>query len=98
MQHNLHDHLAAATENLEGRNNFLEQAVFVDELTEQSVQHLHAVSAKAWRQAFKTVMREAAFRFEHDQQHASAEERHYRARFGAYFYSTPELPHDATPT
>lgn len=98
MQLNLHDHLAAATENLDGRNNFLEQAVFVDQLTKQSAQHLHAVSTKAWRQAFKIVMREAASRFEHDQQHASAEERHHRARFGAYFYSTPEPPHDATPT
>ena len=97
MQFNAHDHLAASAENIDGRGNFLEQAIFVDQITAQSAHHLHAVSAKAWRQAFKTVMREAALRFEHDQLHASAEERTHRARFGSYFYATSEKPYDHTP-
>eukprot|EP01034_Spumella_vulgaris_P005044 gene5044-6438_t len=59
LRDNAHDHLAAATLNLDGQHNYLEQAVFVDELTAESASHLHAVAAKAWRQAFRTVMREA---------------------------------------
>ena len=85
-QANLHDHLAAASQNLDAGTNFLEQAIFVDQITAQSAQHLHAVSGKAWRQAFKTVMQEAAKRYELDARDAPAHERNHRARFGAYFY------------
>ena len=90
MRENLHDHLAAASRNLEGEHNFLEQAVFVDELTAQSAHDLHVVSARAWRQAFKTVMTEAQARWQHDQAHATAEQRTYRVRFGSYFYAADE--------
>ena len=86
FQANLHDHLAAASQNLDSGSNFLEQAIFVDQITAQSAERLHAVSAKAWRQAFKTVMHEAAKRFEADAREALPEERNHRARFGAYFY------------
>ena len=84
---NVHDHAAAAGANIEGESNYLEQAVFVDELGAESVQQLHAVSARAWRQAFRTVMREAQARFDHDQQAVPKEQRIHRARFGAYFYA-----------
>jgi Family of unknown function (DUF6502) len=87
LQANVHDHLASATSNLDSGSNHLEQAVFVDQITSESAQRLHAVSAKAWRQAFKTVMQEAAARFDHDQAHAAPEERTHRARFGSYFYT-----------
>jgi hypothetical protein len=84
---NLHDHAAAAARNLDGDRNFLEQAMFVDQLTAESARQLHAVSARAWRQAFRTVMREAQARFDHDQTHAKPEARVHRARFGGYFYA-----------
>lgn len=84
---NLHDHAAAASVNVEGEGNYLEQAMFVDELTAPSVRRLHLVSAQAWREAFKTVTREAQSLYEHDQQHASREERVHRARLGAYFFA-----------
>ena len=87
LRDNLRDHAAAATLNADGGHNYLEQAVFVDELTAESVQHLHAVSARVWRQAFRTVMREAQARFDHDQAHATAEQRIHRARFGSFFYA-----------
>ena len=87
LRDNLHDHAAAATLNAAGGRNFLEQSVFVDELTLESVQHLHAVSARVWRQAFKTVMREAQARFDHDQINARPKQRVHRARFGTYFYA-----------
>jgi len=97
-QANLHDHLATASQNLsaaadqafDGHANFLEQSLFVDQITVQSAQYLHAVSTKAWRQAFKTVMQEASTRFEADARDATAEERSHRVRFGVYFYSQQE--------
>ena len=90
MQDNLHDHLAAASLNLEGEHNYLEQAVFVDQLSEESAHRLHVVAAKAWRQAFKTVMTEAQARYDHDQQNTPPGERNRRARFGSYFYAADQ--------
>lgn len=87
---NLHDHAAAAFANLSGERNLLEQSVFVDEITEASAARLHKVAVQAWKQAFKTVMKEAQLRFDEDAAHTSAEERRQRARFGVYFYSEPE--------
>ena len=90
LRDNLHDHAAAATLNAEGGHNYLEQAVFVDELTAESAHHLHLVAARVWRQAFRTVMREAQARFDHDQRHAKAAQRSHRARLGIYFYSADQ--------
>ncbi|MEP6790624.1 MAG: DUF6502 family protein [Ramlibacter sp.] len=87
LRDNLHDHAAAAGLNAGGAHNYLEQAVFVDELTAESAGHLHAVAARVWRHAFRTVMLEAQARFEHDQVHATAKQRVHRARFGSYFYA-----------
>lgn len=87
LRDNLHDHLAAAAENLDGVRNHLEQAVYVSELTAESAHQLHVVSARAWRQAFRTVMREAQSRYDHDQANAPPEKRTHRARFGSYFYA-----------
>ena len=97
MQNNLFDHVAAACENLDGKasggdggsDDFLEQSVFVDDITADSAHRLHQVSAQAWKLAFQTVMRDAQRSFDHDAVHASADERTHRARFGVYFYSTP---------
>jgi hypothetical protein len=87
LQDNLHDHMAAASLNLDGGRNYLEQSVFVDELSAESARQLHATAAKAWRQAFKTVMREAQARFDHDQANTDRKQRIHRARFGTYFYA-----------
>jgi len=95
MRANLHDHLAGACANLDEDRNFLEQSIHVDEITEASALHLHRVAAQAWRQAFRTVMREAQSRFDDDAAHADPALRTQRARFGAYFYSTrQEASHD----
>ncbi len=87
---NLHDHAAAAAANLQGERNFLEQSVFVDEITEASAARLQKVSVQAWKQAFKIVMKEAQSRFDQDAANESAGKRRHRARFGVYFYSGPE--------
>lgn len=87
---NLHDHIAAASANLQGERNFLEQAVHVDQLTVESVAHVQKAAALAWKQAFKVVMQEAQQRFEGDAAQAPAAQRNQRARFGVYFYTEPE--------
>ena len=93
---NLQDHAAAAVANLQGEANFLEQAVFVDQITAESAQQLHSVSVAAWQQAFKLVMQQAQVRFDADAPLPAAERRH-RARFGVYFYSEREDETDAPP-
>jgi Family of unknown function (DUF6502) len=87
---NLHDHLAAAAANLQGQANFLEQSVFVDEITEASAVQLQEAAVLAWKQAFKTVMDKAQARFDHDAQAAEPAARLHRARFGVYFFSDRE--------
>ena len=101
MQDNLFDHVAAACENLDKKTavdaatqsadstDFLEQSVFVDEITADSAHRLHKVSATAWKLAFQVVMRDAQRSFDHDAVHATADQLTHRARFGVYFYSTP---------
>lgn len=87
---NLHDHAAAAAANLQGEANFLEQAVFVDELGPASVEHLRAVSAQAWQTAFRSVMGQAQSSFDADARELPAAQRRHRVRFGVYFYSEQE--------
>ena len=92
---NVHDHAAAAVANLRGEENFLEQAVFVDQLTEGSVQELRRTSAAAWQAAMREVMGKAHERFDADQPLPAAKRRQ-RARFGVYFYAEEEAtPHEA---
>lgn len=90
LQDNLHDHAAAAVRNLDDGAGFLEQALFSDQLTAESVLQLHAAAARVWRDALKGLMRQARQRFDHDQAHASPEQRVHRIRFGAYFHATDE--------
>lgn len=84
---NLHDHLAAAAKNLQGGSNFLEQSIFVDQITEASAAQLQRAAVLAWKSAFQSVMAEAQTRFDDDAEHAPAAARSQRARFGVYFFS-----------
>lgn len=86
---NLHDHLAAAVANLQGEGNFLEQSIFVDQITRASTEQLRQAAVLAWKQAFQTVMAEAQGRFDADAADERSGERDQRARFGVYFYSAP---------
>jgi Family of unknown function (DUF6502) len=89
MATNLHDHAAAAAANLHGRANFLEQAVFVDQITADSAIQMHAAATAAWQLAQRAVMHTAQTRFDADAGLPASLPRH-RARFGVYFYSEPE--------
>jgi Family of unknown function (DUF6502) len=92
FQNNLHDHLAAACANLSktstDNQTYLEQAIYVDQLSEESANDLHKSAAVAWRQAFKAVMRDAQVKFDFDQTNTKKPKRKFRVRFGAYFYSS----------
>ena len=89
MADNLHDHAAAAAANLLGDANFLEQALYVDALTPESVQQLRDTARQAWLQALPAVMAQAQQRFDADQP-LPPEQRRQRARFGVYFFSQEE--------
>jgi hypothetical protein len=87
---NLADHVAAASANLHNDQGFLEQAIFVDEISQASAHKLHKLAAQLWRQGFKTMMREAQARVEYDAKNTPASERTHRARYGSYFYSSDD--------
>ena len=87
---NLQDHANAAVANLQDQSNFLDQAVFVNEITAESADRLRQVSVQAWKQAFTTVMGEAQTRFDADAAQARPDQRQHRARFGVYFFSERE--------
>lgn len=84
---NLHDHLAAAAANLQGQANFLEQALFADELTATSAAQLQQAAVKAWKHAFDQVMAKAHEHYDADAAHAPAADRRQRVRFGVYFFN-----------
>jgi hypothetical protein len=96
---NLHDHAAAAVANLQGTHeargvqherDFLEQAVFVDEIGAASAAELQRAAVAAWKQAFATVMDTARARLDADAKQLPPAARRHRARFGVYFYSEEE--------
>jgi len=87
---NLADHAAAAALNLDGERNFLEQAIFVDEITEASATKLHRAAQQAWHRAMHEVLSEAHRRVDDDSRQTEATARTHRARFGVYYFSEPE--------
>jgi hypothetical protein len=88
MADNLHDHAAAAAANLQGDANYLDQAMYVDELTPASIAELQDAARQAWQAALKTMMAKAQARYDRDTKAGmnNTEPKH-RARFGVYFYS-----------
>jgi hypothetical protein len=87
---NLGDHAAAAAANLHGGANFLEQAVFVDQISAVSVQQLRQAAVAAWKQSREIVMAEAQARFDADARQVDPASRTHRARFGVFFFSERE--------
>lgn len=82
---NLADHAAAASANLQGEANFLEQAMYVDRITAKSAQRLQQAAVQAWAKALPPVLAEAQARSDTDARQAGSSQ---RVRFGVYFYST----------
>lgn len=88
---NLHDHLAAAAANLQGGSNFLEQALYVDQISVESARQLERAAAQAWQQTVRSVLPLARERFDADARLPPAQRAH-RARLGVYFFSDREGP------
>jgi hypothetical protein len=83
---NAADHVAAAVSNLTTHApRFLEQSIYADGLTAESIGHLHAASRHAWARAFESVVTEARARVDHDRDGDGEQ----RMRFGVYFFSEP---------
>jgi hypothetical protein len=84
---NLGDHAAAAVANLQDERNFLEQALYVDDISADAAKALQVAAIKAWRQALPPVLAQAQQASDAAAGAVNAEPKH-RARFGVYFYST----------
>lgn len=91
MALNLHDHAACTVGNLLDGHNRLEQAVYVDEISEQSVAVLHREAREAWQAAFARVMTVAQSRFDLDARATDAAMRAHRFRFGVYTHDDVAL-------
>ena len=82
---NAADHLAAAVHNLTAdAPRYLEQSVFADGLSADSLEELHAHARAAWARTFADMVAAATERVERDA--AVPPEAQQRMRFGVYFY------------
>jgi hypothetical protein len=91
---NAADHLAAAVSNLTANAPpFLEQSVYADGLTRDSVDALHAEARAAWARVFESMVGQARERVARDRESDGVE----RVRFGVYFFSEP-VPGDTPPS
>jgi hypothetical protein len=84
---NLGDHAAAAVANLQDGRNFLEQAMYADDLSADAAKALQRSAIKAWGQALRPVLAQAQVASDAAASAAKGEPRH-RVRFGVYFYSS----------
>jgi hypothetical protein len=83
---NAGDHIAAAVHNLTAAAPpFLEQSVYADGLTQDSIDILHIHARTLWAKAFESMVGKARQRVDGDRSSDGIE----RMRFGAYFYSEP---------
>jgi hypothetical protein len=97
MGANLHDHAAAAVQNMLGTGpRFLEQSIYSDAIHAEAVQEVAGLARQEWTHILKRVVPEVA-RHEPDQQDDAAEagklpQQHARVRLGMYFYAEGEQP------
>lgn len=80
---NISDHLAAGISNLTKNKNFLEQAIFADELTQESVEKLNQLSIDLWNMMSKAIVSAAIDYCKNDEQSSDANK---RFRLGIYQY------------
>jgi Family of unknown function (DUF6502) len=93
---NIADHLAAASANLHAVRNgahgpFLEQSLYADELSEESVKELHRLARRIWESALRRMFALANERARIDEQGAPGSQS-MRLRFGTFFYSEASTP------
>ena len=83
---NVADHIASAVSNISGASPMLEQAVFADGFTEESVETLTALSREIWLSGLKEIVREATKLNRQDEGRTDANR---RFRLGMYSYRGP---------
>lgn len=83
---NVADHIAAAVSNISGAEPMLEQAVFAEGFTEESVQALTVLARKTWIKGFREVVKEATRLNQRDE---GKQEANRRFRLGMYAYRGP---------
>ncbi len=84
----LHDHLAAGAANIRAVSAgvappFLEQSLYANGLSPESIEHLAQMSRQIWKSAFDQLVGAAGQRLTVDQTQPYSS----RIRFGVYFYS-----------
>ncbi len=81
------DHLAAGVHNLSlpGPRKFLEQSVFADGLSPESIKTLERLAASLWSKALQTMLRAATPLSDHDEPRGGDQ----RIRLGMFCYSEP---------
>ncbi|MEP7300275.1 MAG: DUF6502 family protein [Caldimonas sp.] len=91
---NASDHIAAAVSNLTSdAPRLLEQSIYADGMTPESIDILHTAARAAWAHAFEAVVTRARERVDHD----AAGDGDMRMRFGVYFFSEPVVDPAAPP-
>lgn len=95
VSRNVYDHLGAVESNMKAigagaRSPFLEQSVFADGLSGESVRELQELARRIWESALRRMYALATDRLENDQ--GTGGEQAVRMRFGVYFYSEPDSP------
>ncbi len=93
---NLADHIAAAAANLRAvelgsSGPFLEQSLYADELSDESVRELQRLARRIWESALRRMFALANERSRIDE-HGPPGSQAMRMRFGAYFYSEAATP------
>lgn len=90
------DHLAAAVHNVSGPpgRRYLDQSVFADGLTAESVRSLEQLANQLWSQVLHTVVAAAQPLCEQDEARGGDQ----RLRLGLYCYGTAMTPESATRT
>ncbi len=83
---NVGDHIAAVANNLDGTSTpMLEQSVYADGLSADSIVAMHAIARRIWATAFHELVRDANGLCEQDRGNADANQ---RLRVGMYFYGS----------
>ena len=96
MSASIADHVAAAAQNVrsiesEKPPQFLEQSIYADELSVESVMELQRLGRRVWESALRRMYALADERLKIDRKNPLVEQT-MRMRFGAYFYSEPASP------
>lgn len=83
---NVGDHLAGAVSNVMGQRarQFLDQAVFADELSAESLPHVHAFASSQWKRLLSEAVPLLEDRIEQDKLAGRAQDK--RVRIGLYSY------------